>query len=75
MAFKMVGTYSLSGSAMVSLIARLLTESSSQGCLIPSMLCILPIAVIRQVDCDSYSSSPCSHCLVSLQLQSRTRAT
>ncbi len=71
MAFKMVGTYSPSGSAMVSLIARLSTvpSSFSQGCLIPSILCVLPNAVIRQVDCDSYFSSPCSHCLVSLQLK------
>ena len=38
------------------------------------MPCILPFAVIRQVDCDSYFTSPCSHCPKSLQLQAITRA-
>ena len=76
MAFKIVGTYSPSGSAMVSLIAQLSEEpfSFSLGCLIPPMLCILSTAVIKQVDCDSYFPSPCLHRLVGLQRQPHPRS-
>ena len=74
MAFKMVGTYSPSGSGMVSLIAQLKSDpfSFSLECLMPSMLCTLSTALIRQVDCDSYFPFPCLHHLVCLQQQSKT---
>ena len=71
MAFKMVGTYSPSGSATVSLIAQLLTDSFSFSLddLTLPMLCTLSTAVIRQVDCDSYFPYPSLHRLAWLQRQ------